>query len=86
MQQAALGVHGACRPLVLARCGRLGLRHAQRVDRAVQLGQGRVQQRPQVGAGHRRGLLQGLVAGTQLRHAIAGRLAVRDVWHGTDPI
>ena len=86
VQQAALGVHGARRPLILARRGRLGLSRAQRVDRAVQLGQGRVEQRPQVRAGHRGGLLQGLVAGTQLRHAVARRLAVRDVWHGANPI
>ena len=86
MQQAALGVHGARRPVVLAAPGRLGRRRAQGVDGAVQLGQGRVEQRPQVGAGHGGGLLQGLMAGTQLRHAVAGRLAVRDVWHGMDPI
>ena len=86
MQQAALGVDGPGGPLVLAGRGRLGLRRVQRVDGPVQLGQGRVEQRPQVGAGHRGGLLQGLLAGTQLRHAVAGRLAVRDVWHGLDPI
>ena len=86
VQQAALGVHGARGPLLLAGPGGLGLRRAQRVDRAVQLGQGRVEQRPQVRAGHRGGLLQGLMAGPQLRHAVGRRLAVRDVWHGAIPI
>ena len=86
MQQAALGVHGARGPLFLAAPGGLGLRRAQRVDRAVQLGQGRVEQRPQIRAGHRGGLLQGLMAGPQLRHAVARWLAVRDVWHGAIPI
>ena len=86
MQQPALGVHGPGRPLILAARGRLGLRLAQRVDGALQLGQGRIEQRTQVRAGHRGGLQQGLMAGTQLRHALAGRLAVRDVWHGLGPI
>ena len=85
MQQAALSVHGARGPLLLAGPG-LGLGRAQRVDRAVQLGQGRIEQRPQVRAGHRGGLLQGLMAGPQLGHAVAWRLAVRDVWHGAIPI
>ena len=78
-------MHGP-RPLVLAARGRLGLRRAQGVDRAIQLGQGRIEQWPQIRAGHGSGLLQGLLAGAQLRHAVAGWLAVRDVCHRMSPI
>ena len=72
MQEAALGVHGPRRPLFLAARGRLGLHRAQGVDRAIQLGQGRIEQGTQVRARHGGGLLQGLMAGAQLRHAVAG--------------